>query len=499
MKPRLYISLPFIFLTLIWASCTEQESGGSDHDRIKPSTQNPGFWQYQGRPIMLLGANKTDSPYLLPDQEAYYDELAALGGNYTRYVVKQRLDPSLVHLFPYKKLPDGRYDLNEWDGDYWDRFERGLLMTQKRDIIVQLELWDRFDIGSETFYKASPWKPDNNSTYSEQESGLPSEWPGTDSAVHRHPFFSSVPGLDNNQLLLDLQKRHADKVLSISLKFNHVLYVITNESTLDLEWSKFWARHILDRAELANKKVEVSEMPWTIADRFPFPWQQTALVDPNKWINHVIESPGLYSFCAFQFQPIISSGQDHYDRLSEIHARARNSSVGPRPLNGVKVFARERIIGSKREPNAQTRFWRPLMAGWAALSLHREHPNSGYLGFSEPGQRNLSAARKFCDAITPWECSPRQDLLRNREPDKAYLLASPGKAYGVYFPTTGSVELDLNDESGTGYTLRWINIETGDYAGEPIAIDSAPSISLQTPDSAGNAGWAAALVARGSR
>ncbi len=445
---------------------------------------------------MLLGANKTDSPYLLADQERYYDELAALGGNYTRYVVKQRLDPGLVQRFPYKKRPDGRYDLNEWDEDYWTRFEQGLLMTQKRNIVVQVELWDRFDIGSETYYHASPWKPDNTSTYSEHDSGLPNEWTGGDQAVHRHPFFASVPNLANNRLLLDLQTKHADKVLSISLKFDHVLYVVTNESTLDPEWSRFWARHILQRAATANTKVEVSEMPWTIASRFPFPWQQTALVDPNKWINHVAETPELYSFCAFQFQPIVSSGQDHYDRLREIHARVGTSGIAPRPVNAVKVFARERIIGGKREPNAQTRFWRPMMAGWAALSLHREHPNSGYLGFSEPGQRNLSAARLFCDAISPWECKPRQDLLRNREPDEAYLLANPGKAYGLYFPTTGSVDLDLGDASASGFTLHWINIETGAYSGEPIAVDPGPSVFLKTPDSAGNAGWAATLVAR---
>ncbi|MBU1822901.1 MAG: hypothetical protein KKG00_15545 [Bacteroidetes bacterium] len=462
---------------------------------VIPYPKNPHYWQYKGQPVMLLGANKTDSPYLLPNQEAYYDSLARLGGNYTRYVVKQRLDPNLTQIFPFKKREDDKYDLNQWNEEYWERFERGLRLTQQRNIVLQMELWDRFDIGGDTHYMVSPWRPENNVNYTEAESGLPNAWKGDDAVIHTHPFFASAPALDNNQVLLRMQEKYVDKVLSIALKYNHILYVVTNESTLSPEWSMHWAGHIRKKAEALGKKVEVSEMPWTLADRFPFKWQQPALGDPNKWINHVIDHPELYSFAAFQFQPIISARQGHYDRLAEIRTRIQQSAGGPRPLNAVKVFASERIFGGPAEANRQARFWRPLMAGWAAVSLHRQHPNSPYLGFSDKGRRNLTAASAFCEAIKPWECTPAPQLLQSRESDEAYVLANAGKAYGLYFPTSGTIDLELPKKSTT-YYLRWISIETGEYHGKPIKIKARDKVTLQTPEAGSKEGWAATLTTK---
>jgi hypothetical protein len=460
---------------------------------IVPYQKNPHYWQYNGRPVMLLGANKTDSPYLLADHKAYYDSLTQLGGNYTRYVVKQRLDPDLVQLFPFKKESDGRYDLNQWNEAYWERFEEGLRLTRDRGIVLQMEVWDRFDIGSDSHYMVSPWRPENNRNYTTEESGLPTNWKGDDAVIHTHPFFSAVPELDNNRALLKWQEKYIDKILSISLQYSHILYVVTNETTLSPEWSLYWAGYIRKKAKALHKKVEISEMPWTLADRFPFKWQQPALGDPNKWINHVIDHPEIYSFAAFQFQPIISALQDHYDRLEEIHTRLKKSAGGPRPINAVKVFASERIFGGPAEANRQARFWRPLLAGWAAVSLHRQHPNSPYLGFSEQGQRNLSAARKFCDAIKPWECTPYQQLLLDRESDEAYLLANPGKAYGLYFPTAGTIDLILPGKSAT-YLLQWISLETGEYYGKPTKIKAKNLVTLQTPKTGSKEGWAATLT-----
>ena len=41
----------------------------------------------------------------------------------------------------FKRLPNGKYDLNQWNGEYWNRFERMLTLTRDRHIIVQIEIW----------------------------------------------------------------------------------------------------------------------------------------------------------------------------------------------------------------------------------------------------------------------------------------------------------------------------------------------------------------------
>jgi hypothetical protein len=488
------IFIGMALLSLFMVSCTKHKPGGREADRVQPYQQNHWFWQFEGRPVMLLGANETDSPFLLPDQQGYYDSLSELGGNFTRYNVKQRRVEGLVRLFPFKQLPDGRYDLNQWEEGYWKRFEDGLRMTRQRKIIVQLELWDRFDIGCDRFYMNSPWRPSNTVTYTEKESGMPEIWTGCSDSVNLHPFFQSVPALGNNQRLLELQHRFADQVLSVAFKYDHVLYVIDNETLLDLAWTDYWTDYILDKAKAMDKHIEVSEMPWTLARRFPFAWQQAILQDPNIWTYHIIDHPELFSFCAFQYQPIIDARQDHYDRLVEIRELVGRSGSGPRPINAVKIFAKDTLFGGGIDPNRQARFWRPLMAGWAGVSLHRQHARSGYLGFGEKGRKNLSASRKFCDAIIPWECMPRQDLLMDREPDKAYLLCNPGKAYGVYFPSSGSIKLDLRKAQGSHFKLRWISIETGEFHGGAENIEAGPLVILETPDEGSNAGWACTLT-----
>ncbi len=494
LMPNKRILVVITGLMLIGLSCWGQNNRIGQESRIKPFVKNPAYWQYMGQPVMLLGANATDSPYLLPDQEAYYNELSDLGGNFTRYNLKQRLVDGLIQMLPHRKLPGGQFDLGMWNDEYWDLFEQGLEMTRDRGIIVQVELWDRFDVGCDKYYKNAAWRPDNTVSYTDVSSGLPNEWTGCDSVVHSHPFYHTVPELDNSQKVLGLQKDFADKVLSITLKFDHVLYVITNESTLPLEWSAYWAEYIHDKAVEKSKKVEVSEMPWTIAETFPFPWQEPHLRDPHIWINSVLDHPGTYSFCAFQFQPILKSRQEHFDRLLAIRELVLKGKTGVRPINAVKIFASTRIIQGENEPNPQTRYWRPLLAGWSAVSLHRQHKNTGYLGFGEMGQKNLSAAKKFCDAIVPWNCNPAQDLLLNREPDEAYLLTNPGRSYGIYFPISGSVILNLNDYIGSIFSLRWISIETGDYYGDVEHIAATDTVLLSTPESGSRAGWAATLV-----
>jgi hypothetical protein len=48
-------------------------------DRIQPYAGNPCYWQYEGKPVMLLGGNKWDAPFFVQDQKSVYDDLQAAG------------------------------------------------------------------------------------------------------------------------------------------------------------------------------------------------------------------------------------------------------------------------------------------------------------------------------------------------------------------------------------------------------------------------------------
>ena len=64
---------------------------------------------------------------------------------------------------PHRLLPAGSFDLDQWNEEYWKRFQNMLEWTHERDIVVQIEVWDRFDYSLEP-WRLSPWNPANNIT-----------------------------------------------------------------------------------------------------------------------------------------------------------------------------------------------------------------------------------------------------------------------------------------------------------------------------------------------
>ena len=159
------------------------------NDRIRPYEQNPFYWQYKGQPILLLGGSVEDNLFQIAGLEEHLDLLASVGGNYVRCTMSSRDEGDV---WPFSQDPGtGLYDLDRPGEAYWARFERFMELTAARDIIVQFEMWDRFDFAREP-WERNPYNPKNNSNYTAQESGLKTE-------IHTHPgrrenaFFCSVP------------------------------------------------------------------------------------------------------------------------------------------------------------------------------------------------------------------------------------------------------------------------------------------------------------------
>lgn len=154
--------------------------------------------------------------------------LISAGGNYIRNTMSSRDDGNVL---PFRKI-DGKFDLNAWNEEYWDRFENLLRLTSERDIIVQVEIWAIWDMFYEGWEK-SPWNPANNVNYSfsdtrlEASYGNPGISPYKDSVMH--DFYFSVPNLGNDDILLKYQQNFIDKLLSCSLDYGNVLYCMTNE------------------------------------------------------------------------------------------------------------------------------------------------------------------------------------------------------------------------------------------------------------------------------
>ena len=434
--------------------------------------ENPFYWEYQGKPVLLLGGSSApkgglndEGMFLWPDVAGSLDKLVSAGGNYTRCLMSGRLRDEA--LWPFLNT-GGRFDLERWDENYWQRFESFLAETKKRGIITDVELWATFDYARLPWTR-NPFNPIHNRNYTAQETGLPAE-------VNSHPvlsenaFYHTVPDEGKIPAVLRYQQRFVDKVLSHTLQFDNVLYCMDNETAGSPAWGAYWARYVRKAAVRAGKKVCVTEM----FDAHDL---------EHASYHNVTDDPQTYDFVEIS-QNNHQSGQTHFDKIQVLRQRLLTA---PRPLSNVKIYGSDGggLFGTSRD--ATERFWRDIFAGCASARFHEKH-----LGDSELGQRMVRSARQVTSAFDLFHCAPHGELLLDRAPNQAYCLANPGKVYVVYFPAAGRVQLRTPGLEGPA-ELRWFAIERGAWL-EPVLAGDRRPIALSTP---GEGQWAVLVRAGG--
>ncbi len=349
------VLLNLIFL-LVLSGCLSRQTGNSFENDIKPYTENPRYWQYNGEPVLLLGGTVDDNLFQIPGLEEHLDLLQSVGGNYIRNTMSSR---DSGNVWPFLLQADGSYDLDEWNEVYWDKFESLLSLTYERDIIVQIEVWDRFDF-STAFWKANPLNPANNVNYTEDECGMKEEYPRHPS-TDIQPFFHSIPGMplysQESELVRKYQEKFVDKMLSHSLKYGNVLYCMDNETSTPREWGKYWMKFIHDRA--GEKQVFTTDM----FDKFFMPHMCESCLA-------AIENPETYEFLDVSQINSRNFNRMHWDTLSWILKQRELYSL--RPVNCVKVYGgMNSTWGSGSNEDGIERFARNVIGGCAAVRHHR--------------------------------------------------------------------------------------------------------------------------------
>ncbi len=459
---------PIVFIAALAAmSLAVTAFAAENPGRIRPYEKNPRYWQFNGQPVLLVGGSKDDNLFQIPDLKQHLDEMKAIGANYIRNTMSDRNDQGF-EVYPFKRLPDGKYDLEQWNEEYWRRFENMLQWTAERDIFVQIEVWDRFDYSTKN-WPPHPYNPKNNINYTHEQSRLAAEYPDHP-GQNKQPFFFTTPRQRNNTVVLKYQQRFVDKMLSYSLQHDHVLYCMDNETSGEEAWGASWAERIKQRARDAGKQVCVTEM-WD-------DWDLKA--DRHK---RTFDHPERYDFCDVS-QNNQKKGQEHWDNFQWVRQYIAKQ---PRPLNTVKTYGADTgRYGNNRD--GVERLWRHLIGGAAAARFHR--PDSG-LGLSAPAIASIKAARKLESLIKLWDVEPANQLLSDRENNEAYLAAKAGQAYALYFTDGGAVGLDLKAATGS-FDVRWIDISTGEW-GKREPIQGGSTVTITAP---AKGHWVAAITKR---
>jgi len=451
-------------------------------NRIKPYVDNPRYWQHNGKPLLLLGGSNTDHLFLLDGLKTHLDEIKAVGANYVRNTMSQR---EAKELKPHKLMADGKFDLDQWNQEYWKRFQNMLKWTAEREIIVQIEVWDRFDY-STVYWESSPWNPGNNVNYTYEQTGFAPEYP-RHSSQDLQPFFHSIKGMPRYNKKLDIIRQYQEafvaKMLSYSLEYGHVLYCMDNETSTPAQWGQYWIQFIKARAAERGVTVCVTDM---FDDAFEAEKSEHTPIIFND-VEH-------YMFADISQVNSRNFDETHWEKLQWL---LREVNTHPRPSNHTKIYGSGYYtFGTGGPEDGVERFWRNIIGGSASARFHR--PDAGN-GLNDFAKASIKAARILESLVNFWDIEPQMALLSDRQSNEAYLAAKPGKCYVIYFTNGGSVGLDLSDATGA-FDITWISVsmgvitQTSAAGGYRLMKKTVQGGAVLTVAAPYKGGWIAAIV-----
>lgn len=406
---------------------------------IRPYDKNPFYWEFRGKPCLLVGGSVDDDLFQVPWFEPHLDTLVACGGNY----IRNTMSPGAGQRWPFGKK-DGKYDLTTFNPEYWSELTRLLQAASVRDIVVQIEVWATFAYYRDNWTSHNPFNPAHNINYTVEESGLPVTNSNHPTRAD-NPFFRTVPEYMNNTVVLAFQQKYVDKLLSITMQYDNVLFSMDNETSVDPRWGAYWAGYISKAYKTAGKTAYVTEM-WD-------PWDLT-----HEWHLNTIDHPETYNFVEVS-QNTWQEGQRQYDRLSYVRQRLiKNEMV--RPINNVKIYAMRAGNRYLTPRLAVDRMFVHLWGGVSAVRFHRPTAAGHGIGLDQSAQRAIRGIRAVFEQFDIFSSRPDNRLLGDRAENEAYCLEQPGKQWAVYFPASGAVILHASGSPGdAAFIVQWYDLD----------------------------------------
>ena len=495
-----------LFVILVFSAC-------KNHEPIGISNQHPGYWEYKGQTVLLIGGwNHGHNPFLdhntmdSTDKSteaqiiSALDELQEAGGNLIRCVLDPGAGAGRLG-FDFCAGSGELYDLSEMTGPYWDRLDLLFREAEKREIIIGMEIWDRFDwydfwgTGGFNNWENSPFNPKNNINYTTETSGLEETYMLA-GGKPRNPFGFSTPGQlaydtadasgkKRHDLVRKYQEGFIDKLLSVTFKYGNVLYSANNEVRFqDPAWGEYWINYIRRKAEAQDRTVICTDMFWDLID-LPGPSDFDYLMENSDFYDYFDISQS----CLHKRQDSETErdiGEQHWAKITYA---ANNAGSVNRLLHMNKIYGcnLKNDLWMGGDNNAIEDFWRSLFAGVAGVRFHR--PPWG-LGLSEKAKHSMKAVRFIEKRIKFWEVEPHQELLSGLQQDEAYLAAKPGEKYLLFFTDGGSAGLNLESYEGTLYELTWFDIDAGMESGAQEQIGGGAIVDINAP---GDGHWVAII------
>ncbi len=438
--------------------------------QVKPislNPENPHYFLYKSKPTVLITSGEHYGAVLNMDfdYDTYLNELASKGLNLTRTFTGSYVEPPSAFnisnntlapgpgkfLCPWKRSNEpgyanggNKFDLAQWDEDYFKRLNNFVSAARSKGVIVELALFCPFYEDSQ--WSLSPMNSHNNIN-----------------AIDAMPR-TDVYTLDKNRGLLDVQEKLVRKIVTELKDYDNVMYEICNEpyfGGVTMEWQ----HHIADVITEAEKDFSTKH-----------------LITQNIANGHAkIENPhpavSVFNF-HYAWPPVaVAMNCDLNKAIGDNETGFRGNTDSTYRMEGWRFI----LAGGSLYNNLDYSF----TAGHENGSFH--YPSTQPGGGSDSLRMQLSFLKKFIEGFDFIHMQPDSNLISKASLShaEARVLAEPGKQYAVYFYGALPSSIELMLPKGK-YSISWMDTKTGEYTNREVVQSSNGKVVLSSPDYVGD-------------
>jgi hypothetical protein len=450
---------------------------------VRLNPVNPHYFEYKGKPMIIVSSGEHYGSVINPafDYINYLNTMQKDGMNYTRTftgsmywesdgdfsITNNTLAPARgTALAPWKRSDvagnangGNKFDLDQWDEAYFNRFKSFVEEAQKRGIIVEVTLFT--SIYGEKSWSICPVNPQNNInniTLSD---------------------YRKVHSLDNGNLL-KYQDKFVKRIVTELNKYDNVTYELINEPWAD----QAAARHrpnVWQKSSLENWDSRIN-----IPTEASMEWQShiaKLITDTEKALGktHLIAQ----NYCNDLYPvedplPSVSIINFHY-----AWSEAATFNYG---WNKAIGFDESGFAGSDDDTYRQ-QAWVFLMSGGGLFnnldySFAVGHED-GTLSQKAPGggspalRKQLLILRKFFESFDFIHCSPDRNVVVLSPGAYSYAISNRKDLFAVYLAGVAKT-LRLQLPAGE-YQVQWLNPADGTVVDTKTIHTQEPFTAIPMP------------------
>jgi hypothetical protein len=450
-KSRLQLISLLAILILIANKISAQDAPISLHQ------QNPHYFNYQGKPTVLITSGEHYGAVMNPDfdYKVYLKTLQNDGLNLTRTMTGAYFEPAGAFniskntlgpdkskfLCPWKRIgSELKFDLTQWDEAYFVRLKDFMGEAQKRGVIVELSLFCPFY--EEMQWELSPFKLKNN------VNNL-GDIPRTD-----------VYTVDKNKGLLAIQEKMVRKLVDELNSFPNLIFEICNEpyfGGITLEWQEYISKIITNAEKSFPQKHLISQ---NIGNGFQ------KIDRPNPLVsvfNFHYATPPKAVTLNFGLNKVIGENETGFNGQKDSTYRKEAWEL---ILSGGGLF--NNLDYSFTTDNEDGTFQYPV-----------KQPGGG----SPALRKQLGVMKKFMDSFNFVTMNPDTTVYSGglTGKNKVIVLAETGKQYAIYWMGGKQVNLEIRLPKGE-YSLEWMNPLNGKTEKKSLISHSGGIARLESPN-----------------